>query len=293
MRPIQKFLISFAIFVAICAVGVSWFVNNEVEKSINEAVAQTEGLQLAYTDCSVSIVDQCVTLAGVDAVLPSGQHITADEIRIQTFDQLNPLPHFAKATATNLTIPVTRENFGQWAQPMKAMGIETVTGNASLDYFYAPDTSTLTVKELSMDGTGLGHARLSGTVDQLDLLNPRPEQLIGLRIKEASLNFTNASFMDHLISDWAKRMNISKEETVARITAELGGLAKYAGKEANEPAENVLLGLKRFLADPGTMTATVAPKEPVPVLYFFMGRDILENIRLLNMTIETDSNDDI
>lgn len=293
MRPIWKFLISFAIFVVICAVGLNWFVNNEVQKGLNKAVTETEGLRLDYSDCSVSILDQYVSLTDVNATLPTGQHVTADEIRIFAYDQLNPLPHFATATATNLTIPVTRKNFGDWASPMKAMGIKTVAGNASLDYLYAPDTSTLTVKELSMDAANLGNAHLSGTVDQLDLINPRLEQLIGLRIKEATLRFENASLMDHLVADWAKKMNTSKKATVARLTAELGGLANYAGTQENIPAENVLLGLKRFLADPGIMTATATPKEPVPVLYFFMGRDIMENMRLLNLKIETDSDDNI
>ena len=293
MRSLWKFLLSFVIFVAVCAAGVGWFIENEVEKGLHQAVNETEGLKLAYADCSVNILDHTVALTDVRATLPSGHHFTAGNIRIHTFDQLNPLPYFAMATGSGLDIPVTYANFGNMAAPMQKMGIASIKGDVSLDYEYSPDTATLNVKELSLNDADLGHARLSGQVDQFDLIHPRLEQLIGVRIKEATLTFTNASLMDHLVADWAKKMRSSKDVTVARITKELAGLAKYADSQDNPQAENVLLGLKRFLTDPGTVTVTATPKEPVPVLYFFMGRDLMENMRLLDLKVETDSDEDI
>ena len=293
MRSIWKFLLSFVIFVALCAAGVGWYVEYEVEHGLNKAVRETEGLQLRYADCSVNILDHTVVLTNVDATMPSGQHFTADEIRINNFDQLNPLPYYATASGSGLNIPVTTANFGDLAMPMRHMGIASVKGEASLDYDYSPDTATLTVKELSINDAELGHARLIAQVDQLDLIHPRLEQLIGVRIKEATLHFANTGLMARLVRDWAARMRTSNEDTVQRITTELGGLARYAEQQENRSAENVMLGLKRFLTDPGAMTITATPAEPVPVLYFFMGRDLMENLRLLDMRIETDSDEDI
>ncbi|BDQ34637.1 hypothetical protein [Pseudodesulfovibrio portus] len=293
MRPIWKFLISFVIFVAVCAAGVGWFIENEVEKGLNKAVAETKGLRLDYADCSVNILDHTVGLTDVRATLPSGHHFTAAKLLILAFDQLNPLPYYATATCSGLDIPVTYANFGSWAAPMQKMGISSVKGEASLDYTYSPDTATLTIKELSLHDDDLGRARLSGQIDQLDMVTPRLEQLIGVRIKAATLDFTNLSLMDHLIADWAKKMDSSTDVTVARIAAELGGLADYARAQDNAQAENVMLGLKRFVTDPGTMTVSATPEDPVPVLYFFMGRDLMENLRLLDMKIETDSDDQI
>ncbi|MBG0791156.1 MAG: hypothetical protein H0S80_11750 [Desulfovibrionaceae bacterium] len=285
MRPIFKFLISFAIFVAVCAAGLGWYIEYEVEEGLERAVAETEGLRLRYADCSVDIFDRTVVLTGVEATLPSGHHFTADEIRIQSFDQLNPLPYYTNATSSGLTIPVTSANFGAWAPPMLKMGIAEVRGKAAVDYAYSPDTATLTVRELSLDDANLGRASLSGQVDQFDLINPRLEQLIGMRIKEATLHFVNAGLMDRLVHDWAARMKASEEETVNRIATELSGLAQFADSQENGPAKNVMLGLQRFVVKPETMTVTAAPVDPVPVLYFFMGRDLMENLQLLDMRI--------
>ena len=293
MRPIWKFLISFVIFVAVCAAGVGWFIESEVEKGLQKAVAETKGLRLDYADCSVNILDHTVGLTDVHATLPSGHHFTAGKILIRAFDQLNPLPYYATFDGTGLDIPVTYANFGNWAAPMQKMGIASVKGEASLDYAYSPDTATLTVKELSFSDADLGHARLSAQIDQLDMVTPRLEQLIGVRIKAAALDFTNQGLMDRLITDWANKMGSSRDVTVARIAAELGGLADYANAQDNDQAENVMLGLKRFMTDPGTMTVTATPEAPVPVLYFFMGRDLMENLRLMDMRIETDSDDHI
>lgn len=293
MRPVWKFLLSFIIFVAVCAAGVGWFIENEVEKGLYEAIGGTEGLRLDYADCSVNILDHTVVLTDVHATLPTGHHFTAHKLRILTFDQLNPRPYFATATGSGIDIPVTPANFGTLAAPIRELGIASIKGEVSLDYEYSPDTATLNIKEFSLDDADLGHARLSSQLDQLDLIHPRLEQLIGTRIKKASLTFTNQGLMDHLIADWAKRMHTSKDVTVARITKELAGLAKYANSQDNPQAENVLLGLKRFLGDPGTMTVTAEPTAPVPVLYFFMGRDIMENMRLLDLKIKTDSDDNV
>lgn len=292
MRPIFKFLISLAIFVAVCAAGLGWFIEYEVEKGLKQAVAETEGLRLDYADCAVDIFDRTVVLTGVNATLPTGQHFTADEVRIHAFDQLNPLPYYARATGSGLRIPVTSANFGGWAPSMLKMGIAEVKGEAALDYDYSPDTATLTVKELAMDDARLGRASLSGQVDQFDLIHPRLEQLIGMRIKEATLHFANAGLMDRLVHDWAIGMHASEEETVNRLATELGGLAQYAETQDNGPAENVLLGLQKFVVKPGVMTVTATPREPVPVLYFFMGRDLMENFQLLDMKIEANQETD-
>lgn len=293
MRSIWKFLLSFIIFLAVCAAGVGWFIENEVEKGLSKAVADTEGLRLEYADCSVDILNHTVALTGVRAVLPSSHHFSADKILIESFDQFNPLPYFASGKGIGLDVPVTYANFGDLAAPMQRMGISSLKGEVSLDYEYSPDTATLTVKDLSLDDPDLGSVRLRGRIDQLDLVNPRLEQFIGVRIKDAALDFTDGNLMDLLITDWAERMDSSKDVTAARIAAELGGLAEFARSQDNERAANVMLGLKRFVSDPGAMTATAAPKEPVPVIYFFMGRDLMENLRLLGLEIKTDSDDHI
>ncbi|AMK09675.1 hypothetical protein [Pseudodesulfovibrio indicus] len=282
MSGLKKFLLSFVIFVTLCFFGLKWFVNSEVDKELSRAVAETPGLAFSYADLSVDIMDHAVTLEGVDALFPSGQHVQADEVSITAFDQKNAVPRFATLTARGLTIPVTPQNFGDWAPYLRGMGIETLSGNGALDYAYDPEGRILTVRTLSLDDPKLGSLRFSGQVGNLDLGGFRTEQGFSLDIREAALTFENRELMDLILADWAARMNVSRATTLNSISAELDGLANYADSQQNEPAKRTMLGLKRFLNEPGTLTLSASPAAPVPVLYFFMGRDLFENLSLLN-----------
>jgi hypothetical protein len=290
---LKKFLISFVIFAALCFFGLKWYVNAEVDKELTRAVADTPGLALSYADLSVDITAHTVTLKGVDALFPSGQHVQADSVSISAFDRDNPIPHYATISAKGLTIPVTLQNFGEWAGYVKGLGIETLAGNGALDYAYDPETKILELKNLSMDDPKLGALKLTGALDNVDLTGFRPEQSFALGIRSAVLTFDNREFMRLVSQDWARRTGISEASTLNRISLELDGLAAYAETQANEPARAAMLGLKTFLNDPGTLTVSANPAESVPVLYFFMGRDMFENLDLLNVHVETGPADGI
>ncbi|MGE4424648.1 MAG: hypothetical protein AB7D39_20260 [Pseudodesulfovibrio sp.] len=293
MSGLKKFLLSFVIFATICFFGLKWYVNAEVDKELTRAVADTPGLALSYADLSVDITAHTVTLKRVDALFPSGQHVQADSVSISAFDRKNPIPHYATISAKGLTIPVTPQNFGEWAGYIKGLGIETLFGDGVLDYAYDPETKILELKDLSMDDPKLGALKLTGSLDNLNLTGFRPEQSFALGIRKAVLTFDNRELMRLLGADWAKRTGASESVTLDRIGTELDGLAAYAETQANEPAREAMLGLKTFLNDPGTLTVSANPAESVPVLYFFMGRDLFENLDLLNIHVDTDPADGI
>ena len=287
MSGFKKFLISFAIFVVICYFGLRWFVNSEVGKELNRAVSETPGLAFSYADLSVDIMAHTVTLDRVDALFPSGQHLQADSVAVAAFDQKNAIPQFATITARGMTIPVTPQNFGSWADYLKGLGIETLSGNGVLDYAYDPETKILELKTLSLDDPKLGAVRLTGSLDNLNLVGFRPEQSFALGIRKAVFEFDNRELMGMVSADWAKKMGVSEDTVLTKVSQELDGLAAYAATQANEPASEAMLGLKRFLNDPGSLTVAASPAESVPVLYFFMGRDMFENLKLLNVVVET------
>ncbi|WP_338669272.1 hypothetical protein [Pseudodesulfovibrio methanolicus] len=287
MSGLKKFLLSFVIFAALCFFGLKWYVNTEVDKELTRAVADTPGLALSYADLSVDIIAHTVTLKGVDALFPSGQHVQADSVSIAAFDRDNPIPHYAAISAKGLSIPVTPQNFGEWAGYIKGLGIETLFGDGTLDYAYDPETKILELKDLSLDDPKLGSIKLTGSLDNLNLTGFSPEQSFALGIRKAVLTFDNREFMRLVGEDWARKTGVSESVTLDRISAELDGLAAYAETQANEPARAAMLGLKTFLSDPGSLTVSANPAESVPVLYFFMGRDLFENLDLLNIHVDT------
>ncbi|MDC0335983.1 hypothetical protein OAN24_03680 [Pseudodesulfovibrio sp.] len=293
MSRVWKFLLSFLLFVTVCYVGLVWFVDREVTQEIDRTVADTPGMELAYDDVSVSLSDHTVTLDKVEMALPDGQHFVADTVAISRFDQLNTIPHFVTAKATGVVMETTFANFGSWAAPLTAMGIETVTGDVDLNYDYDTENKELTLDSLAITSADLGDIAISGTIKNLDLAELRVEKLLGLGVSMADLQFTNRSLMDSMLDSAARNMGVSKDTARAQIGAELTVMADYAGKDGNTVAEDALRGIKRFVDEPGTLKLSVRPAEPVPLLYFFMGRDFYDNLRLLNVKVITNSSDEI
>jgi hypothetical protein len=289
MSRVWKFFASLAVFAALCALGLSWFVNHEVERAFNQVVADVPGLSLSYDDISVDIFDHSVELTMVDATLPRGQRATADLVRITAFDQKNPLPHFITAQALGLAVENSPATLGSWADPLASMGIDVIKGDAALDYAYDPKTSLLTVKTLSLDSPELGHVEISGVVDRLDLAQLRVEKLLGMRLHSADLVFIDRSLVELLVGGMARLLNTTGADARDRIRAEIAAMVRYAHGDRNRVAADALAGLEDFVAAPGMVAISLRPAEPVPLLYFFMGRDIYDNMRLFNVEVTTDA----
>lgn len=293
MSNVSKFFISLAVFIVLCAAGLYWFVNHEVERALNQAVDDVPGLSLTYADLSVGLSDHSVLLEQVEAILPGGQRVAADSLRITAFDQRNPVPHFATVQARGLAVQADQTTVGDWAGPLKALGLTEIRGDLDLDYRYDPQTQTLTVNTLVVSVPGLGDASLKATIDRLDLTQLRVEKLLGLRMVSADLTYADRALVGLLLGNTARLLNVSEAEARARVQAEITAMADYAARDGNPVAAAALAGLADFVADPGQVAIASRPGEPVPVLYFFMGRDFYENLHLLNVTVITDAEHEI
>jgi hypothetical protein len=292
MSALRKFLFSFVIFAAVCALGLKWYVNYEVGRELNRAVADVEGLELSYDDLSVSIFDPSVTLAGVAGRLPSGERFTAGSVRVTSFDQRNPVPHYATVEARGVRL-LEAPSVAGWWPGCPSLSVDGPPLDLALDYRYDPASNKLEVKTARLDCPEVGSLDFNGTFSGLDLAEPRVERLIGLRIAKADLRFTEGSLLGSFLKDSARALGTSVDDFRARLCAELSAMADYAATQENPVAEDALRGIRRFVAEPGTVTIQARPGEPVPVPYFFMGRDMYDNLRLLGVSVTTDSSDNI
>lgn len=293
MSRVLKFFVSLFIFAVVCYVGLGAFVDSEVSKEINQSVADTPGMSLSYNDLNVDIFEHTVHLEGVNMTLPGGQSFQAESVDILRFDNLNPVPYYVTLAVQGMIVKVDYANFGDWAGALTAMGVNEVKGDVVVNYDYNPATQALTLNELDVTNSELGDLNISGVIDRLDLIDLRVEKLVGLRISKADLTFKDNSLMDSMLGCVSDKEVKSEEQARSLFCAELEAMAEFAGKADNPVAENALRGLKRFVDQPGTITITARPSEPVPWLYFFMGRDFYDNMRLLNLEVKTDSGDHI
>ncbi len=289
MPRLGKFVFSFGLFVLVCYGGLVWFVNNEVEKGFNEAVVGVDGLTVTYDDIWVSLTDRTVTLAGVVATFPDGQKASADSLIVHAFDERNPVPHFIKAQVKGIQYALPRLGDGL-AKPAGIIDGQDLSGDVWLDYQYDKATRTLTLNTFTFDDHRLGTVNLSGVLSDLDLDldHFRMEKLIGLRLDGAELIFRDKSLIQQLMEQTAQAMSVSEVQARARVCAELTAMADYAESDGNPVAEKVLRGVKRFVDNPGILTLSARPEEPVPCIYFFMGRDVYDILRLMNVSAETE-----
>lgn len=293
MSALKKFILSFVIFAAVCAGGLKWYVNYEVGRELNHAITSVDGLELSWDDLSVTIFDPAVTLAGVAGRLPSGERFTAGTVRVSAFDQRNPVPHYASVTASDVRLQEAPFLSCWWPGPVPELPEDGTPFNLALDYKYDPARKTLDLKTAHLESSAMGVLDLNGTFSGLDLVEPRMEKLIGLRIAKADIRFTDGALLGSFLQSSARALGTSIEDFRSRLCAELTAMADYAGKQDNRVAEDALRGIRRFVAKPGTVTVSIRPGDPVPVPYFFMGRDMYDNLRLLGVSVTTDSSDKI
>ncbi|MEF2230995.1 MAG: hypothetical protein V3571_08715 [Pseudodesulfovibrio sp.] len=293
MGALRKFLLSFVVFVAVCGAGLLWYVHYEVGRELTRAVAGVDGLDLAWKGLSVSILDPAVTLRGVEGSLPTGEHFTAESVRITSFDQRNPIPHYASAEARGVRMdraPVLRQ---WWPGMARAVEGDDNPCDLALDYAYSPASKTLDIRTARLACPAMGRLEMNGSLTGLDFADHRMEQLIGLRIARADVSFTESALVDSLLRDTALALNTSEDAVRDQVCAELEAMADYAAKVGNPEAEQALRSFCRFVHAPGTLSLTARPSEPVPVPYFFMGRDIYDNIRLLGLSVTAAEKGDI
>ncbi|WP_419785646.1 hypothetical protein [Pseudodesulfovibrio sp.] len=288
MRALKKFLLSFVVFLVVCGLGLKWYVNYEVNRELRRAVAEVDGLALQWDGLSVSILHPAVTLEGVAGVLPTGDSFTADQIRVTSFDQRNTIPHYATAEAIGVRMDQAPGLHHWWPGLAKPVEGQENPCNLSLDYTYDPGNKKLMIKKASMESSELGRIELACTLTGLDLADPRPEQIVGLRIAGAKVRFIEGALVESMLRDTACALNSDTEQVRCQICDELTALADYADGNQNPEAADALRGFEQFVRKPRVVTITARPDEPVPVPYFFMGRDLCDNIRLLNLSVTTE-----
>lgn len=283
MNNLAKFAFSLILLVIVGYGVLVWFVNSEVEKELTATIEEVDGLAVSYDDLWVEISDSTLVLTRPTVTLPTGEIFAADELTIHSFDPQNPIPHFVKAQAKGLVIQ---------AKDAEKIGLpmdEDLRGDLLLDYGYTPGNKSLTLNTLSFDDTKFGRAELSGTVTELDLNAFRMEKLIGLRLGNAKLTFTDREFVNTLLGNYGTIAGASTDQVRQRVGRELGSFADIGDKKGKSEAAKTLRALKDFIEKSGTVTVRATPMEPVPYMYLFMGRDIYDNIELFGLSIERNS----
>lgn len=291
MSRFAKFLVSFLIFIAAGYLGLRWFVNSEVARELDATVAATPGLSLNYGELNVDILSRSIRLDRVHAILPDGNRLSADTVRIYAFDQQHQVPLFLKAEAAGLTFTPEPETALLCDSLCRFLDVGALRADCALDYSFDKDNGTLTINNLTVDVDNVAQLRLSCTFRGLDSDLDRVERLLGLTVQKAELRFTNRSVVNRFLTLAGETRELSPDQARDMMVADLSRLSENAAADDNDVAEQAFQALGAFLRNPEALTLKAAPGEPVPLLWGFMGRDLADNLRLFNVTVTPEESD--
>lgn len=281
----SKILVGFVLFMVLAYGGLQWFVHDQVDKGIHEAVARIPGMDVKYSRLDVRIFDQTVTLTEVE-LSQGAKRIFADKVEFFDFDEKHSMPHHMRMAVQGLVMPADFTHLGALAPLLEALGVLELRGDGALDYAYSPTDKVLLVNDFRFDDKELGNLELSIDLSNVDLDDYRMEKLVGLHIGAGSLRFVDAGLVERIFETYARSRNMSREMAREVMVGELETLAAQARAEDMEQAAQAYAGLAGFLVEPEGILVRTDPEQPVPWMYFFMGRNGAESINLLNLTVE-------
>ncbi|WP_147818964.1 hypothetical protein [Salidesulfovibrio onnuriiensis] len=283
---ISKFLVAFVLFVVLFYAGMQWYVHDTVEKGLQEAVEKVPDMELNYSRLDVNFRTYAVTLTEVD-LRKGDERFFADKVVFSDFDQRHEVPHAMSVKADGVVLPVDVPHLGPLASLFKELGMVELRGDCTLDYAFDPGKNALQVQDFRFRSPELGDFTFRGGFGGVNIDEFRPESLVGLQILGMDISFADSGLMDRVLDVYSMHRNMDREEARAFVSSEVGSLAAAAKVQGNEQAMQAFLNLGEFVKDPGTLVIKATPEEPVPWLYFFMGRDVFESIRLLDLLVES------
>ncbi len=207
-----------------------------------------------------------------------------DRLLILDLDLDHPIPHHVSLRAEGLRLPATEAVLGLLAGELRQQGADSLTGDLDLAYGYAPESKDLTIRTLGLEVPGWGRAKASLSLGNVDLGADTWWKNFTASIQGGELGLFPAAKPSAVTAPALTPANATGPLAQAAL-AEIDRDLALAERDGNAKAQAALTALRHFAAEPGPLAVSLKPKEPVPVLYLFMGRNIPEIFSLLRVEV--------
>jgi hypothetical protein len=213
-----------------------------------------------------------IALGDLDAVLPGKGKFTIGGITLDTPDWVGFSPVTVKGRVEGFSLPVAAVDDETARDKFKALGLDTLTVNSSVDLAWKESDETLAVGPLTLDIDGIGKMSLAGGVGGVPksvFENPETaEQAI------ATLDFRGLDIALQDGGSFAKLLDMAAEDqgtTRAKLAQQTalqvqGGMIALLGMD--EAAKKVSAAIKTFITTPNSLKIAIAAIEPVPAVAF-------------------------
>ena len=279
----KKGIIGGLIALVVLAVGgyfaLTGVADDKVKERADKLVASLNkqpGVNVTYGSVKSDVLKQGLVMN--DVVIDRGAKGTVKiaRVEIKDYDWINEQPRHATIVVRGIQLPMSELSKGNTSAISK-MGYSNVVLNATMNYRYDPDKKTLVVKQFQVDGNDIGTLNLQftyGNVPQMDKsknqfdpkTNPKAMMMImQMTIVNASISFKDNSLVSRLLKAHAAEKNISEAAAKTKILAEIDGKLKAAKSDLEREG---LQAVRKFVENPGTISITLSPPRPVPMMMF-------------------------
>ena len=257
------------VVVAVAAVlGLQWHLEGRARDRLDTLAARLPpDAELRYEDVSVDMLSRRVHIHGV--FFRTGDQaagpLRVEQVVLHDYREQEGRPVEVHLEALGMQRSLEGVDTRQ-AQTLRSLGYRTLQGRFELSFRLDPAEGRFRLALLRADIEELGELEMAVSLDNLTVkpgLSPEEQRdrLLTADLVEARVSFRDDSLMRRVIAREAEERGESPREVVAaleQILAErLSGDAPFQ-RQARE-------ALTRFLNDPGRLTLTARPPEPVSV----------------------------
>jgi hypothetical protein len=285
-RRIVLSVAGFALVLALAYYGTELWLTRQLEERVAALSRQLPpSVSLDVGGSSVRLFGYQARLGDVVVSGPAGR-LRIGEIAFDHFDFSNEVPHYASGTARGLALTAA-ESAPEGRALLTELGYDRVALDIAFAYRYDPDKSLLTLDNLRVEGPGVGRLELTAEVANVATLAPEtPLATLALMLRaalgKATLRYHDDGLAARLKAREARRAGVAVADYQARVAQ---GFDEAIAKTADDGPREAMAKLKSFIEQPGGVTVTAAPREPVPIFRLATARNPAVALRLLGVTV--------
>jgi hypothetical protein len=244
------------------------YVESLARAHINETLgSMTQYADVNYGDVTVDLLGRAVHLSDL-AITPVGlsRTLRIEEVIVREVGKGTPIPTSLRIMLRGIKVSADDLSAIDPSATFKLVGDTSIQGDVEVAYRYAPDDGKLDVARLGISLPALFTSSLALRLDHLNLGAPDwlhfMMSLEGITLEQADLRFEDTGLLAWLVVARAEQQGVTIEQATQQMLTDA---------KANIPVDGSLVTpavqkeLADFVAHPGNLHLTVAPKVPIAV----------------------------
>lgn len=190
---------------------------------------------------------------------------TIRQLIVRDLDYQHKVPNYASFTIAGMQIDLAQGKLKPLGDLLHQYGFRSLEVNISLDYRYTAPGKELAVKEISIEGVGLGMVSASMGLSNIEwpLMDNLLASIMALsqtKLVRARIQFSDYALCDRVLEHLIASTRKSRQEVIDTLVQKL---AVAIGDQSGAFNSGISQEVSKFLGKPGTLAATVSPDQPL------------------------------